>query len=173
MFWCLLFLVSSLSLGPVFSQTGLSASEKQTILNEHNRLRGLVRPTAANMQRMVGTNLHMPCEAMLVPYMVATEWLCLARLFIYLFLQSWNDDLAVVAQNYAERCIFAHNSDRDSQQSTFTSVGENLFAVSGAANYTSAVLNWYNEVQYYTYSSNSCTQDCGHYTQVRIVQVFT
>ena len=73
MLWCLLFLVSSLSLGPVFSQTGLSASEKQTILNEHNRLRELVSPTAANMQRMVGTNLHMPCEAMLVPYMVATE----------------------------------------------------------------------------------------------------
>ena len=81
-------------------------------------------------------------------------------------LQSWNDDLAQVAQNYADNCVFEHNSNRASQQSTFTSVGENLFAGSGQANYTSAVLSWYNEVQDYTYSSNSCSGVCGHYTQV-------
>ena len=81
-------------------------------------------------------------------------------------LQLWNNDLAQVAQNYADNCVFEHNSNRVSQQSTFTSVGENLFASSGQANYTSAVLSWYNEVEDYTYSSNTCSAVCGHYTQV-------
>jgi len=40
-------------LGPALSQTILSECDKETLLNEHNRLRGLVRPTAANMRRMV------------------------------------------------------------------------------------------------------------------------
>ncbi len=39
--------------GAALSQTSLSAADKQTILNEHNRLRGMVSPTAANMLRMV------------------------------------------------------------------------------------------------------------------------
>ena len=69
--------------------------------------------------------------------------------------------------------MFEHNSNRVSQQSTFTSVGENLFASSGQANYASAVLNWYNEVQDYTYSSNFCSGVCGHYTQVSYVIFFT
>ena len=34
-------------------QTGLSSADMQQILDEHNRLRGLVNPTAANMERMV------------------------------------------------------------------------------------------------------------------------
>jgi len=33
----------------------LSETEKQIILNEHNRLRSLVSPTAANMQAMVSS----------------------------------------------------------------------------------------------------------------------
>ncbi len=39
--------------GAALSQTELSVADKQTILNEHNRLRGMVSPTVANMLRMV------------------------------------------------------------------------------------------------------------------------
>ena len=83
-------------------------------------------------------------------------------------MQEWNNELARVAQNYAEQCIFAHNSDRVSQQSTFSSVGENLFASSGAADYSGFVQGWYNEETDYNYNSNECTPGavCGHYTQV-------
>ncbi len=39
--------------GEALSQTELSSADKQTTLDEHNRLRGMVSPTAANMLRMV------------------------------------------------------------------------------------------------------------------------
>ena len=87
--------------------------------------------------------------------------------YIY-FQQVWNSELAQVAQNYAEQCNFAHNGDRISQQATFSSVGENLYASSGAADYPGAVQSWYDEVTDYNYNSNECNPGavCGHYTQV-------
>ncbi len=39
--------------GEALSQTELSSADKQATLDEHNRLRGMVSPTAANMLRMV------------------------------------------------------------------------------------------------------------------------
>ena len=74
----------------------------------------------------------------------------------------------MVAQNYAEQCVFEHNADRVSQQSTFTFVGENLAATTGPTNYTYLVMLWYDEIQDYNFSSNTCAQGgvCGHYTQV-------
>ena len=84
------------------------------------------------------------------------------------YAQVWNDKLAMVAQNYAEECVFAHNAARVSQQSTFTSAGENLAATTSSTNYTRLVMLWYDEIQDYDFSSNTCTQGgvCGHYTQV-------
>lgn len=97
----------------------------------------------------------------------------LASYFVCYFIQMqvWNAELATVAQNYAAQCVFEHNSQRVSQQSTFTSVGENLYASSGlAVNYTSAVQSWFNERSDYTYETNTCAENsvCGHYTQVYV-----
>ena len=86
-------------------------------------------------------------------------------------LQVWSAELADVAQNYAEQCIFEHNTDRTSQQSTFTYVGENLAITSSpSVNYTSLVRNWFDERDDYNYESNTCAGGavCGHYTQVNI-----
>ena len=84
-----------------------------------------------------------------------------------LIIQIWSAELANVAQNYAEQCIFEHNSDRTSQQSTFTYVGENLAITSSpSVNYTSLVRNWFDERDDYSYESNICADVCGHYTQV-------
>ena len=71
-----------------------------------------------------------------------------------------------MAQNYAENCVFDHNSNRVSQQTIYRSVGENIFAGSGNANFSKFVENWYNEVEDYNFDSNSCSGTCGHYTQV-------
>ena len=78
----------------------------------------------------------------------------------------WSDELAQVAQDYAEVCVFDHNSDRVSQQEEFSYVGENLAAGSGDADYAQFVKNWYAEVEDYNYNSNTCDDVCGHYTQV-------
>ncbi len=48
-----LFLLSCLLIEGVMSQTGLTATEEQEILNRHNILRGQVSPSSSNMERMV------------------------------------------------------------------------------------------------------------------------
>ncbi|XP_064398519.1 peptidase inhibitor 15-like [Halichondria panicea] len=79
----------------------------------------------------------------------------------------WNDDLAVLAQHYAEQCIFDHNPFRTNQQQTFLYVGENL-AVNNRLqkNYTREVERWHKEVSEYDFVKDSCTGVCGHYTQL-------
>ena len=86
----------------------------------------------------------------------------------------WSDELADVAQNWADTlkedgCGFYH--------STGSKYGENLL-MSSARIYSDgrrdlvdvsprdAVDSWGNEVKDYTYATNSCSGVCGHYTQV-------
>ncbi|XP_062587556.1 peptidase inhibitor 16-like [Saccostrea cucullata] len=83
----------------------------------------------------------------------------------------WSIELAQVAQNYANKCIYGHNSARTSETkaltSQFSSVGENLYVTSRSnANPSSAVESWDAEKSDYTYSNLSCADVCGHYTQV-------
>ena len=47
-----------LLLGRVNGQTGLSESDKQTVLTAHNQFRGMVSPTASNMERMVNYSVY-------------------------------------------------------------------------------------------------------------------
>jgi len=82
-------------------------------------------------------------------------------------MQVWSDELAQVAQDFSEQCVFEFNIDRVSQQSTFTSVGENVGAsVSAVADYTELIQNWFDERQSFDYIDNSCSAVCGSYTQV-------
>ena len=79
----------------------------------------------------------------------------------------WNDELAQVAQGYSEQCKYEHNSDRVSQQGSFSSVGENL-AITSESNdtYEDLFSTWVDQVNYYNFTMNSCSSICGHYTQV-------
>lgn len=73
----------------------------------------------------------------------------------------------MVAQNYADKCVFAHNSQRADQAPSFVTVGENLFVTqSQNVNYTAFVQAWHSEVKKYDYVSNTCSTVCGHYKQV-------
>ena len=83
--------------------------------------------------------------------------------------QDWNDELATIAQNYADRCIFRHNDDRNNQQVQlkFSNVGENLaISSSPLSNYTALVESWHKERREYNYDANNCSGICGHYRQV-------
>ena len=80
-------------------------------------------------------------------------------------LQVWSDQLAQIAQSYAEQCKWGHNPDRSSSYPGY--VGENLYVTTASiANYSAAVASWYNEVKDYDYDRNECSAVCGHYTQV-------
>ncbi|XP_035684252.1 GLIPR1-like protein 1 [Branchiostoma floridae] len=77
---------------------------------------------------------------------------------------SWNEDLADIAQAWADRCIFDHNAQR---ADTFRgSVGENIYVSSGEYTPGDEVDDWHTERKDYTYSTNQCARTCGHYTQV-------
>ncbi|OWF37955.1 peptidase inhibitor 16-like [Mizuhopecten yessoensis] len=78
---------------------------------------------------------------------------------------SWSNELATVAQSYAERCVWSHNAAR-SDAPSFSYVGENLFLTSGTYNGEGVVDSWVSEVKNYNYATLGCTSVCGHYTQV-------
>lgn len=81
----------------------------------------------------------------------------------------WNTELAKVAQDYADQCDNQHNPNRVTQQTTFSTVGENLGASTVtdlAAFWPTAVTGWHNEVSNYNFTANSCSAVCGHYTQI-------
>lgn len=70
----------------------------------------------------------------------------------------WSDEIAAVAQAYAELCVFEHSMGE---------YGENLYANAGAPGTPQQVVDsWVSEVADYDYESNSCSGVCGHYTQV-------
>lgn len=118
------------------SQKREITSDQKKYLDAHNAARSNVNPSAANMKKM-----------------------------------KWSNELAVVAQNYANKCIWGHNSARTKETNRLTSqfsyVGENLHATTeSTVDPTYAVENWDSEKKDYTYSSNTCSDTCGHYTQV-------
>lgn len=102
----------------------------------------------------------------------------------------WDAKLEQVAQNYANQCVWAHNSDRRSQYNALSptdingdpisdeSVGENLAYV-GQSNATSASMQhtvsgyngWEDEGFHYSYGAlqvnDFCAEEpCGHFTQL-------
>ncbi|XP_046352475.1 GLIPR1-like protein 1 [Haliotis rufescens] len=82
-----------------------------------------------------------------------------------MLLMSWDNELEALAQGWAAQCKFAHNPNRTIASST-SPIGENLSIKAPSYNEVSSVTSWYNEVSDYTYSSNTCSATCGHYTQV-------
>ena len=83
-------------------------------------------------------------------------------------LQTWNEDLAEMAQEFANGCSGDHGQpDRD--PITFDSIGQNIASDSvPITNMTDVVLRWYSEKKDYFYDDSACAiiDGCGHYTQV-------
>ncbi|XP_056132241.1 GLIPR1-like protein 1 [Lampris incognitus] len=102
----------------------------------HNEVRSLVEPPATDM-------LHM----------------------------TWDAGLAKTAQAWARHCDFSHNiqlSKAGQMHPVFRSVGENLWVGTPPSTFTvsRAMDLWVNEKEHYSYRQNTCTDVCGHYTQV-------
>ena len=86
--------------------------------------------------------------------------------------QVWDDDLADIAQGFADRCVWGHNSARGDSYPGY--VGENLYLTTASSvDYTAVVESWEDEKDYYDYDTNSCAanRQCGHYTQVSLYNV--
>jgi len=91
----------------------------------------------------------------------------------------WNDELAVIAQRWADQCTFEHDESR--HKADGTKAGQNLFLKGSSNQYTfeelmqtvadESSLAWYLEVESPGYNSNDIDPfknpgAAGHYTQV-------
>ncbi|XP_004281957.1 glioma pathogenesis-related protein 1 [Orcinus orca] len=83
---------------------------------------------------------------------------------------TWDPVLAQIAKAWARNCQFAHNIQLKLPHKlhpNFTSLGENLWTGSlYLFSVSSAVTDWYNEIQYYDFKTRKCDKVCGHYTQI-------
>ncbi|XP_023237314.1 cysteine-rich venom protein LIO1-like [Centruroides sculpturatus] len=76
----------------------------------------------------------------------------------------WNEDLAAIAQDWANQCIWDHGN---LEHSKFDRMGQNLYK-----GYTrdphQAMKLWFDEYVFYNFHDASCkpNEQCGHYTQV-------
>lgn len=85
----------------------------------------------------------------------------------------WDEDLAAVAQQWADQCRYEHNGQRSEQLDARThddepDVGENLFAFIGTMqgpNVDDAIQQWFDEHELYRFP-NASTAATGHYTQL-------
>lgn len=77
---------------------------------------------------------------------------------------TWDDDLAAVAQAWADGCQWGHNDGRSDNYPGY--VGENIYGSSGVPTGQAVVSAWASEEADYDYESNSCSDVCGHYTQI-------
>ncbi|CAF1546414.1 unnamed protein product, partial [Didymodactylos carnosus] len=77
-------------------------------------------------------------------------------------LEYWNDDLAIIAQKYADYCYWDHdlNSRRIAPRLPVYT-GQNL--AGGRENWTLTLQDWINEKQHYYYDRSQVT---AHYSQV-------
>jgi len=88
----------------------------------------------------------------------------------------WDDNLATLAQNWANVCSFSHDSNSDLTSSTYGDLGQNLVLTESSKklstiSFTGLVQEWYDEVKLYNGVSapvNSYVFDSGtgHYTQL-------
>jgi uncharacterized protein YkwD len=69
----------------------------------------------------------------------------------------WSASLSAVAQAYADRCVFEHSHG---------TYGETLYASTNGTAPADVVDSWVSEDAHYDYATDTCTDVCGHYTQV-------
>jgi hypothetical protein len=69
----------------------------------------------------------------------------------------WSSEVAAVAQAHAERCVFEHSGG---------DYGENLYATTSSPSPPQVVESWVSEKTDYDYATGTCSDVCGHYTQV-------
>lgn len=82
-------------------------------------------------------------------------------------LMEWDDRAAQKDDTWISQCVFEHNTDDDRKFGSYSYVGQNLQAWSNAGeDPAKAADSWFSEHSQFTFDGNSCTDVCGHYTQV-------
>ncbi|XP_006820735.1 cysteine-rich venom protein latisemin-like isoform X2 [Saccoglossus kowalevskii] len=79
----------------------------------------------------------------------------------------WNDQLADMAQTWAEGCKWEHGQPEMTEDPEYISIGQNMWK-GGHTSVPRATQAWDSERKFFHYQDASCddNQMCGHYTQV-------
>nr|XP_006820741.1 PREDICTED: cysteine-rich secretory protein 2-like [Saccoglossus kowalevskii] len=76
----------------------------------------------------------------------------------------WHEELANMAQTWAERCVWEHGQPEVSNP-PYSIIGQNMKKGTGL-NAMTALDQWFAEKEFYNFDNITCTKECGHYTQV-------
>ncbi|XP_077299105.1 uncharacterized protein LOC143920216 [Arctopsyche grandis] len=101
----------------------LTETEKKTIVDTHNVLRLRI----ANGQEHQGAPGPQPPASDMQ-------------------LLEWDDELANIAQMWADQCVFEHDLNRDTVR---FNVGQNIFQSEGGVPWEEAIYSWYSEVEFF------------------------
>ncbi|EDL21748.1 mCG1038957, partial [Mus musculus] len=81
----------------------------------------------------------------------------------------WDQQLAKLAKAWTRECKLAHNpciKQRYECLEDYDFIGENIYLGRIETQPEDVVINWYNESKYFNFDFNTCSEMCGHYTQV-------
>ena len=74
----------------------------------------------------------------------------------------WSSELAAYSQKWADSLIAKNRATHNSK----SPYGENILVTGLGSTPSTVVTEWASESQDYTYRSDTCNGDCGHYTQL-------
>ena len=85
-------------------------------------------------------------------------------------LQRYNEELAMVAQSFAEQCVFGPNPERATMADSFATVGQNaLVTNSRTVDYRALIRdNWFSQQTEYNFDTDTCRSVCNEYRQASI-----
>jgi len=93
-------------------------------------------------------------------------------------MMEWDDRLARLAQEIADRCKFTHTNTGRSNKFGYGYIGENIYLASRwfpSAEIPQDVTDlWWGEKEFYNYNTKACRpgEMCGHYTQMAWAQSY-
>ncbi|XP_033760165.1 cysteine-rich venom protein ophanin-like isoform X2 [Pecten maximus] len=77
---------------------------------------------------------------------------------------SWDDEVAMIAQKWAENCQFGHDDSYSRYIPGRFTVGQNIAI--GQTSWTNAMDAWHSEVSAFTLGGSNVFSNVGHYTQI-------
>lgn len=127
---------------------GVSEADKNQIIETHNWYRRII----AGGHESKGINGPQPKAANLMKF-------------------TWDEELAAIAQRWADQCLFQHDTCRHVSR---WKVGQNIywnwrFPIINNVNWTAAIASWYDEVEKFDAAkvkSYEFDPETGHYTQM-------
>lgn len=80
----------------------------------------------------------------------------------------WNDELAQMAQEQVERCIYQNLTDALTHE-LYSNLGDNVYTNRRISNYSEIVEEWHSQRLNYNYTTDVCLRGrCAEYKQVRL-----